>query len=161
MTNINKKVDKIIKDFGIKNTGIPGKNHNICCQGCYRLGIAEGKKQAKVWCTECNGEDEASVCKWCYQDAINTGRQKEKDIKADHLAGHYIAGKKDAIKIINDWLKSYPINIFPEINSYAMDNIKNLIENNFTFSLDRLSAHIIRDILIKLKGEIENGRSNK
>lgn len=24
---------------------------------------------SKVWCSECNGEDEATICKWCYQNA--------------------------------------------------------------------------------------------
>jgi hypothetical protein len=32
--------------------------------------IEEARKEAKLWCTECNGEDEASVCKWCYEDAL-------------------------------------------------------------------------------------------
>ena len=30
-----------------------------------------------LWCSECNGEDEASVCKWCYQNAINKLQETE------------------------------------------------------------------------------------
>ena len=59
-----------------ENTGIPGKSHNnnICCLGCFRLGIEEGKRQ-------------------------------EKDIKADHLAGHYISGKEEEQKRIINLIK--------------------------------------------------------
>jgi hypothetical protein len=83
----------------------------------YLIGLkcAEANKH-KVWCSECNGEDEASVCKWCYEDAtkrrfttsmnrkvcwedgFKQGKQSVEDIKQNQLADHYQAGRKDALQ---------------------------------------------------------------
>jgi hypothetical protein len=86
LKKVEKATEQVFKEDDFENTGNPGESHNnnICCQGCYKLGIAEGKRQ-------------------------------EKDIKADHLAGHYIAGKEEGIQqeqkriieIIDNQLKEY------------------------------------------------------
>jgi len=94
-----------------------------------------------------------------YDDGKIEGKRQEKDIKADHLAGHYIAGKEEAIQIIDNWLKSYSTDIFSEISEPILYSINRTLFDYYDFSLDRLSAHILRDVLIKIKGEIKNGRN--
>jgi hypothetical protein len=107
--------------------------------------VEEAVKKAKIWCSEC-GEDEASVCKYCYQDAIETGRKaiineilsehnnniccegcyllgkkSAEDIKQNQLADHYQAGRKEALqdveKMINDL-----INDRKKFKAFCKDN---------------------------------------
>jgi hypothetical protein len=112
--------------------------------------IKEAIKKAKVWCTECNGEDEASVCKYCYQDAIETGRKaiineilsehnnniccegcyllgkkSAEDIKQNQLADHFQAGRKEERKRILEIIKTY---IKHDDNCIMCEHYRNLIK---------------------------------
>jgi hypothetical protein len=49
--------------------------------------IEEARKEAKIWCSECNGEDEASVCKWCFQDAGKSQFKGDLLRKSNHILG--------------------------------------------------------------------------
>ena len=61
-----------------------------------KMGISEGyliglkcaeANKAKVYCSECNGEDEASICKWCYEDAKKSQLKGDLLKKSNHILG--------------------------------------------------------------------------
>jgi len=51
--------------------------------------------------------------------------------------------------------KNYPKDIFPEITKFQLHTINSILKSKFNFPLDRLSAHIGRQILEGNKKTIE------
>ena len=114
-----------------------------------------------IWDNNPETKGEVTINKMMWE-AYKYGQQ------SDYIAGKE-EGKKEALDIINEIPNPYPTDIFPELTKEELKYISRLLENadRYKFTLDRLSAHIMRTTLNNFKeyfkGKIdeENNNANK
>lgn len=67
---------------------------NICCQGCYKIGLAQGKEEGKVEGKQEAEDIKAELLAEHYQKGLKEGKEIAREVK---LANHYQKGRSDAI----------------------------------------------------------------
>ena len=62
--------------------------------------------------------------------------------------------KEEFVMILDNWLKSYDVKIFPELDEGQLKEIHSLLKTKMNIPLDRLSAQVCRFVLNGIKKEI-------
>ena len=98
----------------IKNQYVAGKNNKyLSWQGRKNKAkldeLKKAEENSKVWCYVCNGEDLASICKWCYLEKHKGVSLKDFDKFIEELKDNipYWKDFNIQVKIINELAEKF------------------------------------------------------